>query len=86
MNIWFTPSAATFYVWLEVPPPFASSAAFASALLEATGVSLTPGAAFGAHGEGYARITLVQEEARLTEAMERWERWLIGQSLHTEIA
>jgi len=55
-------------------------------LLEATGVSLTPGAAFGAHGEGFARITLVQEEARLTEAMERWERWLIGQSLHTEIA
>lgn len=85
MNIWFTPAAATFYVWLEIPSHFSSSAAFATALLEATGVSLTPGAAFGAHGEGYARITLVQEEDQLVKAMERWERWLIGQSLQMEL-
>lgn len=84
MNIWFTPAAATFYVWLEIPSHFSSSTAFAAALLEATGVSLTPGAAFGPHGEGYARITLVQEEERLAQAMERWERWLIGQSLQME--
>ncbi len=86
MNLWFTPATATFYVWLEIPSHFASSAAFATALLEATGVSLTPGSGFGTHGEGYARITLVQKEDRLEEAMERWERWLIGQSLHMEFA
>lgn len=85
MAIWFTPAAATFYVWLEIPPHFGSSAAFAAALLEATGVSLTPGAAFGTHGEGYVRITLVQEEERLAQAMERWERWQIGQSLQMEL-
>lgn len=86
MNMWYTPAAATFYIWFEIPPQFPSSAAFAAALLEGAGISITPGAAFGAHGEGYARITLVQEEAQLTDAMERWERWLIGRSLNLEVA
>ena len=71
----YVPSSATLYVWVRVPPGM-TSARFASGLLEGAGVSLAPGTAFGLHGEGYARISLVQPVARLEEAMGRWERWM----------
>ncbi len=80
MRIWYTPYGATLYVWAEVPPPFTTSA-LVTELLQETGISLSPGNAFGPHGEGYVRISLVQSEERLAEAMERWERWLVGKSL-----
>lgn len=80
MNIWYAPYAATLYVWLEIPQGFESSGAFASAMLEQTGVSVSPGTAFGPSGEGYVRLSLVCSEERLEEGMERWERWLAGKS------
>lgn len=60
---------ATFYIWFPVPG--GDSAAFANRLLENTGVVVTPGVGFGPEGEGYARIALCQDQARLAEAMER---------------
>ncbi len=80
MRLWYVPSAATMYVWFEVPTGWTSEG-FAQALLDEAGVSLTPGTAFGAQGEGYARISLVQSEERLSEAMERMERWLIARAM-----
>jgi acetylornithine aminotransferase len=50
-------SAATFYLWCEVPGGEASQD-FATRLLE-KGVVVAPGAFFGAAGEGYFRIALV---------------------------
>jgi len=81
MRLWYAPSAATLYVWFEVPAGW-DSLSFTQTLLEEAGVSLAPGTAFGAQGEGYARISLVQPEERLTEAMERLERWLIARSMN----
>jgi len=75
MGLSYTPSSATLYVWVRLPAG-QRSADYAAALLEATGVSLSPGIAFGEHGEGYVRITLGHPAARLAEAMERWERWM----------
>lgn len=80
MRLWYTPFGATLYVWTEIPQGF-TSAGFAEALLEEAGVSVSPGTAFGPHGEGYVRISLVQSEELLREALERWERWVIGQAL-----
>lgn len=80
MRLWYAPYAATLYVWAEIPPYFENSAAFADALLTRTGVSIAPGTLFGPHGEGYVRISIVQPEDKLEEAMERWERWLISQA------
>lgn len=77
MGLSYTPSQATLYVWVRLPGG-ASSVEFSSALLEATGVSLSPGSAFGSQGEGYARITLGHPAERLAEAMTRWERWMGG--------
>jgi len=81
MALWYTPAAATLYVWCEIPQGFASSSDFATALLEETGVSVAPGTAFGAHGEGYVRLSLVHPEERLEEALYRWERWLIEKTM-----
>lgn len=62
--------AASLYLWPRVPPG-CTSAELADRILLATGVSLTPGSAFGAHGEGYLRISLGQTTERFMTAVER---------------
>ncbi len=66
--------AGAIYIWAPVPKGW-TSAQFCQELLQNTGVSLAPGSAFGDHGEGYARISLVQPVERIREAMQRWEAW-----------
>ncbi len=65
---------ATMFCWAPVPAGFSSSLEFAMALLERAGVTVVPGSGFGAMGEGYVRIALVQTEERLAEAVDRIER------------
>ena len=63
---------ATIYVWAPVPARFnGSSAAFASELLEKTGVMITPGIGYGQWGEGFFRISLTYPDAMLQEAVGR---------------
>jgi LL-diaminopimelate aminotransferase len=61
---------AAMYVWAQVPAGLAS-ADFAGRLLEEAGISITPGTAFGPHGEGYVRISLGAGTDRIREAMNR---------------
>jgi len=61
---------ASLYLWPQVPAGLAS-ADFAERLLEETGVSVTPGTAFGQHGEGHVRISVGQATERIREAMDR---------------
>jgi LL-diaminopimelate aminotransferase len=61
---------AAMYVWSQVPPGL-TSAGFAGRLLEEAGISITPGTAFGSHGEGYVRISLGAGTDRIREAMNR---------------
>ena len=46
-----TPPAGSVYVWAPIPAGFASSHAFCDHVLERTKVALSPGAAYGPHGE-----------------------------------
>lgn len=63
---------ATIYVWAPVPEKYrGSSAAFATELLEKTGVVVTPGLGYGQWGEGYFRISLTYPDAVIDEAMSR---------------
>jgi LL-diaminopimelate aminotransferase len=64
------PPRATFYVWAPVPDGY-DSIGFASHVLDEVGVNITPGVGFGAHGEGYFRLSVTAPDARLQEAMER---------------
>ena len=58
---------ATMFVWAPIPEHYATSQEFVMDLVEKAGVIVTPGSAFGACGEGFVRLALVQDE----EAIER---------------
>ena len=62
---------ATLYLWLPIPPSFANSLDFTADLLDRTGVVVSPGSGFGNAGEGYVRIALCVDEARMREAGRR---------------
>jgi LL-diaminopimelate aminotransferase len=67
------PPRATFYVWAPVPEGY-DSIGFASHVLDEVGVNITPGVGFGAHGEGYFRLSVTAPDARLEEAMARMRK------------
>jgi LL-diaminopimelate aminotransferase len=67
------PPRATFYVWAPVPAGY-DSIGFASHVLDEVGVNITPGVGFGAHGEGYFRLSVTAPDARLEEAMARMRK------------
>jgi LL-diaminopimelate aminotransferase len=64
------PPKATFYVWAPVPPGY-QSISFATHVLDQVGVNITPGVGFGAHGEGYFRLSVTAPDDRLDEALDR---------------
>ncbi len=68
------------YLWLELPPQARQrswgSEDFCAALLEATGVALTPGNGFGPGGEGWLRLALVHPVADLEAGAARIGAWL----------
>lgn len=72
---------ASLYIWCPVPAdaerevPW-DSQGFALAVLEETGVSMTPGTVFGRAGEGYVRIALTAPLERIQEAAQRIKEWL----------
>ena len=60
---------ATMYVWARLPPPWQdNSRGFCTQLVEATGVTASPGIGFGRSGEGYVRFALVHEPDILATA------------------
>lgn len=69
---WHVPKPnASMFIWAPLPQGYTSSRQFALDLLDRAGVLVIPGVAFGAMGEGYVRIALVQEVEVLEEAVER---------------
>jgi LL-diaminopimelate aminotransferase len=72
---WALRPKAGMYVWGRVPGAYGSSFEFVSDVVRNTGVVLSPGSGFGVHGEGYFRIALVEETARIEEAFRRIEGW-----------
>ena len=72
------PPKAALYVWARLPNGERSSADFASRLIEQTGVVITPGASYGAVGEGYVRLSLTLPDDRLDEGIKRLTAWRAG--------
>lgn len=75
------PPKASLYVWARLPEGERSSGDFAARLIDATGVVVTPGASYGAAGEGYIRISLTTPDDRLDEAMRRLSAFAKGQQV-----
>lgn len=60
----------SFFCWLPVAKGYTSES-FADLLLQEADVVVAPGVGFGTHGEGFVRLGLLTNEARLQEAVER---------------
>lgn len=70
---------AGMFVWAKIPEPWASRMStmdFAMMLLEQGNVAVSPGSGFGPAGEGYLRISLVENENRLRQAVRQIARCL----------
>ncbi|WP_409344784.1 aminotransferase class I/II-fold pyridoxal phosphate-dependent enzyme [Paenibacillus sp. MBLB4367] len=68
---------ATMFIWAPIPEGW-TSRQISREILYKTGVVVIPGDAFGAEGEGYVRIALVQDEEKLREAVRRIGTFLQG--------
>ena len=65
----------TFYIFFKLPGS-EDSIRFCSQLVTKTGVSLAPGKAFGAGGEGWLRMCFAKDPERLEKAIERIREFL----------
>lgn len=71
---WNVPSPqGTFFAWFRVPEGYTSES-FATQLLEEAHVAVAQGEGFGTEGRAYVRVSLVNSEERLSEAVERIAR------------
>ena len=70
--------AASMFAWAPLPEPFREmgSLEFSKLLVEKAEVAVSPGVAFGEHGEGYVRIALVENEQRIRQAARNVRRFL----------
>lgn len=68
----------TMFVWAEIPKSFKKmgSIDFAKFLLREAKVAVSPGVGFGEYGEGYVRFALVENEARIKQAVKGIRRAL----------
>jgi alanine-synthesizing transaminase len=58
------------FAWSPLPEKFAhlSSLDFSKILLEEADIAVSPGLGFGEFGEGYVRLSLVENEQRIRQA------------------
>jgi alanine-synthesizing transaminase len=72
------PPPASMFAWAPLPEMFRSlgSLEFSKLLVEKAEVAVSPGVAFGEHGEGYVRIALVENEQRIRQAARNIRRFL----------
>jgi alanine-synthesizing transaminase len=61
----------TMFVWAEIPKSFKEmgSIEFTKLLLREGRVAVSPGVGFGEYGEGFVRFALVENEARIKQAV-----------------
>jgi alanine-synthesizing transaminase len=67
-----TPPKASMFCWVPIPEPWRSRMStmdFGMLLLEKGNVAVSPGSGFGPAGEGFLRMSLVENEARLRQAV-----------------
>jgi alanine-synthesizing transaminase len=67
----FPKPKGTMFVWAPVPEPFRAmgSLEFSKLVLTKGRVAVSPGIGFGAHGEGFVRFALVENEHRIRQAV-----------------
>jgi|TARA_B100001964_G_C13949219_1_gene472533 alanine-synthesizing transaminase len=72
------------FCWAAIPEPWRSrsdSIEFATLLLEKGDVAVSPGTGFGPAGEGFLRLSLVENENRLRQAVRQIGRCLSAENV-----
>jgi alanine-synthesizing transaminase len=66
------------FCWAPLPAParHLGSLEFTKRLITEAGVAVAPGMGFGAAGDGFVRIALIEDEPRIALAAERIQRFL----------
>ena len=80
---WPIPSPpATMFAWAPIPQRYSNlgSLEFSKLLLREAKVAVSPGVAFGEHGEGYVRIALVENRHRTRQAVRNIRTFLADSS------
>ncbi|HEY4773767.1 MAG TPA: LL-diaminopimelate aminotransferase [Xanthobacteraceae bacterium] len=72
------PPRASMFAWAPLPELFrpVGSVEYATLLVEKAEIAVSPGIAFGEHGEGFVRIALVENEQRIRQAARNLRRFL----------
>jgi alanine-synthesizing transaminase len=77
---WHAPRPkASMFAWVPIPEPWRSRMStmdFGMMLLEKGNVAVSPGSGFGPSGEGFLRMSLVENEQRLQQAVRQIDRCL----------
>ena len=76
---WSIPAPrASMFAWAPIPSAFQplGSLEFSTLLVENAELAVSPGIAFGEHGEGFVRIALVENEQRIRQAARNVRRFL----------
>jgi alanine-synthesizing transaminase len=62
---------ASMYVWAPIPPQYGKmrSLEFSKKLLADAKIAVAPGIGFGEYGDGHVRIALIENEARIRQAL-----------------
>jgi alanine-synthesizing transaminase len=66
-----TSPKATMFVWAQIPEQFKAlgSLEFSKRLLSDAKVAVSPGIGFGDYGDGYVRLSLIENEERTRQAL-----------------
>ena len=69
---------ASMFAWAEIPEKFRhlGSVEFAKLLMEEAEIAVSPGIGFGVHGDGYVRISLVENKQRIRQACRNVKKFL----------
>ncbi|MDN2713509.1 MULTISPECIES: alanine transaminase [unclassified Janthinobacterium] len=79
---------ASMYIWAHIPQAYRhlGSLEFAKLLLQKAKVSVSPGIGFGEYGDEYVRFALIENEARVRQALRGIKNMLRSGDVKTETA
>jgi alanine-synthesizing transaminase len=69
------------FVWAKIPEPFRAmgSLEFSKKLLSEAKVAVSPGIGFGAYGDEYVRVAMIENEERIRQAARNIKKFLRDQ-------
>jgi aspartate/methionine/tyrosine aminotransferase len=83
-NVKVIPPQGAFYFFLDLRALNMTSVEICERILEAEGVGLVPGSAFGAQGEGFVRLCIAASDEDVEAGFRKIVKWADSQSLKVE--